>query len=61
MTVKQDNLNKQMQSSVIAVNKHLAKKVKTMEQHELLANMHPLDAEYYLKKIFLNRSNLTSR
>lgn len=36
-----------MESSVIAVNKYLAEKVKKMGKSELLFNMHPLDAEYF--------------
>jgi len=42
-----NNIRKQMESSVIAVNRHLSERVKKMSEHELLNNMHPVDAEYF--------------
>lgn len=42
-----NNIRKQMESSVIAVNKYLLDRVTRMTDAELLANMHPIDAEYF--------------
>ncbi len=44
---------KDMESSVVAVNKHLADKVVKMTASELYANMHPYDAEFFT----IRRSN----
>ncbi len=46
---KQANIarRKDMESSVVAVNKHLVDKVVKMTASELYANMHPYDAEFF--------------
>ena len=57
-TEKQVNIQrrKDMESSVVAVNKYLVDKVTGMVEYELLANMHPLDAEFFTVRRF-NTSN----
>lgn len=54
-------MNKDMTSSVIAVNKHLKDTVDNMETFELLANMHPIDREYYNKISFTEPPNETNK
>jgi len=46
-----NNLRIRMESSVIAVNKHLEDKVKEMDDDQLLNNMHPLDVDYFKKRL----------
>ena len=43
---------KEMESTVLAVNKYLTDAVKKMIISDLLANMHPFDREYYIRKRF---------
>ena len=40
-------IRKEMESSVIAVNKYLLDEVTKMLEQDLLRNMHPIDAEYF--------------
>ena len=49
MSKKKTNLRKEMESTVIAVNKHLKDEVTKMTEYKLLANMCPLDREYFYK------------
>lgn len=51
---KQANIQrrKDMESSVIAVNKYLVDKVSKMSSQELYANMHLLDMEYFTIRQF---------
>jgi len=51
MTKSKDkpNLRNHMESAVIGVNKYLKDAVNNMMEDQLLANMHPNDAEYFKK------------